>query len=521
MNTSTHPGQGGVMIVGAGPVGLVLACELARRDVTVRIIDTLPTPTDESRAALIHARSLEMFDRMGVVDEVVGSGLRTNRFVFRDGQRTLAEVPTGEVDSSFPFSVTLAQPETERILTERLTHLGVSIERGTGLLSLDQDDTQVRYLLEAPGGGTRPGACDWIIGADGARSVVRAQTGQELAGSFHGERFVIGDVEADFDLPGDAVCTLFSDHGGPLMVFPMRGGRVRIIVQVDQDTPIAAATLPFVQKIVDERCPGVHIRCAHWLTAFDVHHAQVPRYRKQRVFLAGDAAHVHSPAGGQGMNTGMQDAFNLAWKLADVVHGSGDGALLDSYHTERHPVAAQVIERSTTITNVGTLRHRIPQAMRNTAISIGLRHEGTQRALASWTEETNINYRNSPIVTGMATNRLHPGDHAPDVAGTTLRENLNALSRDTAVLTFGALDEPVDAALADVPRIVVIDQPDDIPARSPSDIRTVDDAEGRIAHRYGSIAGDYFLIRPDGYIGHVGRSHAAAIGAGRERVGMW
>ena len=521
MNTSTRASQDGVMIVGAGPVGLVLACELARRDVSVRIIDKLPTPTDESRAALIHARSLEMFDRMGVVDEIVDSGLRTNRFVFSDRERTLAEVPTGQVDSSFPFSVTLAQPETERILTDRLSQLGVSIERGTELLSLEQDDTQVRYVLEKPGGGSQLGSCDWIIGADGARSVVRAQTGQELAGSFHGERFVIGDVEANFDVPGDAVCTLFSDHGGPLMVFPMRGGRVRIIVQVDKDTPIAAATLPFVQAIIDERSPGVDIRCAHWLTAFDVHHAQVPHYRTGRAFLAGDAAHVHSPAGGQGMNTGMQDAFNLGWKLADVVHGIGNEALLDSYHTERHPVAAQVIERSTTITNVGTLRHRLPQAMRNAAMSMVLQHVGTQRALASWTEETDINYRKSPIVTGMATDRLHPGDHAPDVAGTPLRENLNVLSSDWAVLTFGELDVPIEAALADLPRIVIVNNADDKPTRSACDIRTIDDSEGRIAHRYGSVAGDYFLIRPDGYIGHVGhRSRADAVGADRERLGI-
>ena len=169
MNTHPPTGDDGVMIVGAGPVGLVLACELARRDVAVRIIDALPIPTDESRAALIHARSLEMFDRVTVADDVVAAGLRTNRFVFRDRQRTLAEVPTGTVDSPFSFSVTLPQPETERILTERLAFLGVSVERSTELVSFEQDDTRVQYRLRGPDGNPQSGSCGWVVGAEGAQ----------------------------------------------------------------------------------------------------------------------------------------------------------------------------------------------------------------------------------------------------------------------------------------------------------------------------------------------------------------
>ena len=211
----------------------------------------------------------------------------------------------------------------------------------------------------------------------------------------------------------------------------MLGQRLRVIAEITDGA--ADVTLEGLQRVVDERATGIRLIAARWLTIFEIHHAQVPQYRVGRAFLAGDAAHVHSPAGGQGMNTGMQDAFNLGWKLAAVVTGEADPALLDSYQTERHPVAAQVIEQTTRMTNMGTLDHRMQQLLRNTALHVAGGLPPVRRLVASQLEETDLNYRRSPIVAGQ--NRrsgVRPGDSAPDVGNSGLRERLVALGGGTA-----------------------------------------------------------------------------------------
>ena len=213
-------------------------------------------------------------------------------------------------------------------------------------------------------------------------------TGQKLEGSFKGERFLLGDVDADYDLPRDRMHSYFSTGAGPLLVFPMLGQRLRVIAQItDSDDDV---TIERLQQVIDERADGITVIAARWLTIFEIHHAQVPQYRVGRAFLAGDAAHVHSPAGGQGMNTGMQDAFNLGWKLAAVVSGEADPALLDSYQAERHPVAARVIEQTTRITDMGTVDRRMQQVLRNTVMHLAGRIAPVRHLLAEQMEETDL-----------------------------------------------------------------------------------------------------------------------------------
>ena len=186
----------------------------------------------------------------------------------------------------------------------------------------------------------------WVIGADGAHSPVRHLLGAKLAGSFVGERFLLGDVDAEHNLDTDAMFTFFSPSG-PVLAMPMRDGRARVMAQVHDapGTPMNLhPTLEQLQEVLDERVGGIKLLKAHWLTSFELHHAQVPQYRWGRAFLVGDSAHIHSPAGGQGMNTGMQDAFNLAWKLAAVIDGQAGDGLLDSYQAERYPVAQSMIK---------------------------------------------------------------------------------------------------------------------------------------------------------------------------------
>jgi 2-polyprenyl-6-methoxyphenol hydroxylase-like FAD-dependent oxidoreductase len=404
-----------VLVVGAGPVGLVAACELARRGIAIRVIDKLPEATDESRAIVVHARSLEMFERVGVVDDIIAAGVKTTAMQMFAGGHRIARVELENVDSAYPYSVTIAQTETERVLTERLRALGGSIERGVELVGLTQDDASATATLSAADGSREHLEVPWVVGSDGARSTVRHLVGTQLEGSFKGERFVLGDVEAQHSLETNSMYTYFAADG-PVMLFPMRGSRMRVIAQVhDGAQPLDLhPSQDYLQQLVSDRGADIRITASHWLTEFEIHHAQVPAYRAGRAFLAGDAAHVHSPAGGQGMNTGMQDAFNLGWKLADTVHGRGGDRLLDSYQDERHPIAAKVIDFTTRLTTLATVHGEIAIKLRNLALHLATGLAPVRRALSEQAEETGIAYRHSPIVgprhwrSGVA-----PGDHAP------------------------------------------------------------------------------------------------------------
>jgi 2-polyprenyl-6-methoxyphenol hydroxylase-like FAD-dependent oxidoreductase len=408
-----------VLVVGAGPVGLVLACELARRQVPVRIVDKLTEPTTESRAVVVHARTLEAFFRIGVVEDTVAAGQRTTGLEMYADRSSLGRFALDTVDSPFPFSVTLPQDDTERVLTARLAALGVAIERERELVDFTQDGSGVRARL-SDGEEIRS---DWIVGTDGSHSTVRAALGLHLEGSFKGETFLLGDVDADHGLDPSTMHTFFTRDAGPLMVFPMLGRRLRLIGQLDGDAP---PTLEQLQAVVDHRTSGFPLESARWITVFEIHHAQVPEYRVGRAFLAGDAAHVHSPAGGQGMNTGIQDAFNLGWKLAEAAAGDTREVLLDSYHAERHPIAAQVIKITTATTDAGTVTSPLVRRLRNSAVRVASGLAPIAHALADETEETRVAYRHSPIV-GPAHGSRHspqPGDAAPDVAAVKLCKTL-------------------------------------------------------------------------------------------------
>ncbi|WP_368499641.1 FAD-dependent monooxygenase [Herbiconiux sp. A18JL235] len=481
-----------VLIVGAGPVGLVLAIELARRGVAFRIVDRLAAPTTESRAVVVHARSLEMMDALGgsLVDELRATGVVTTGVQFHGAERTVARFSFEGVDSPHPYSITTPQTETERILTRRLNELGVTIERGVQLTDLTQTESGVRVQL-AGELGTETLEVGWVVGCDGARSAVRHHVGERLVGSFHGERFLMGDVEADAEreLDRSSMQMYLGAADGPGVVFPMAGTRARVIVEIDSAGEAPPATLDWLQRVVDERRMGLRLRDPHWLTTFDIHHAQVPRYRVGRVLLAGDAAHVHSPAGGQGMNTGMQDAFNLGWKLALVADGALAPAdaewLLDSYEAERHPVAARVIRFSTGMTKVGTLDTRPGRFVRDHLLAAMSGLAPARARLAAEIEEIGVDYRGGPLgATDGASHRAHV--RAGDALPVSLRT------------TDAAAGAPLGATRVDVA------------------------AEHPAARSLGLAShGGTVLLRPDGYIAGAFRpadapelaTHAARLGA--------
>ncbi|AQA01828.1 hypothetical protein BVC93_04540 [Mycobacterium sp. MS1601] len=493
-----------VLVVGAGPVGLLAAAELARRHVPVRIIDKLPAPTQESRAIAIHARSLDMLARIGVVDQLLDTGVAAHAMELRSGGKCLLRVPLGSVDAAYRFSLNTPQTETERVLTEHLASLGVTVERPVELTGLAQDADSVRVSLHHQGGAEEHLNVAWVIGADGARSTVRHLVGGRLEGTFAGERFVLGDVDATHDLDSESMYTFFSPAGSVLAI-PLRHGRMRVMAHLrhGEDTaPEGYPTLAGLQEIVDNRVGGITLLRSHWLTVFELRHAQVRQYRWGRVFLMGDAAHIHSPAGGQGMNTGMQDAFNLAWKLAAVVHDEAGSALLDSYHTERHPVAAEVITMTERLSRGGTLSGP-GQHVRNTVLRAVSHVKPLPRAVAGWLAEVTVNYRDSPIVLrthGLRGASVAAGDHFPDLGDNTVAHQLlKGWGPGHTTLTVAGnhrLPVPVHGhgrqvlLTANGTRVAGYDL-------------VIADQQQLAARRLGLPEGGVVVVRPDGYIGAV------------------
>lgn len=345
-----------VLVVGAGPVGLALAIDLARRGVAVRVVDSLQAPTTESRAIVVHSRTLDHFEALGVLEPIMDRSIISSGMEVHSGGRTIASVTFDRIHAIYPYSISLPQSDTEAALGARLSELGVTVERATTLTAYASDRDEVQATVADADGHTRTMRARFLVGADGARSAVRRLGGQELAGSFVGEDVLLGDVEGDHPYAPSHFHSFFSPGQATGLLFPLRGERVRVFAQLPGGTdPHRPVTVDWLQSVLDERGVQLRITASHWLTRFELKHGLVPDYRQGRVFLAGDAAHIHSPAGGLGMNTGIQDAMNLGWKLAAAVHSDASERVLDSYHAERHPIAAQVVSFTTEITRVGTL----------------------------------------------------------------------------------------------------------------------------------------------------------------------
>ena len=400
-----------VLIAGAGPVGLVLAIELARRGRSVHLVDALAAPTSESRAIVVNSRSLDHFEAIGALEPVMSRARVAHGMQMHAGDKTVAEISFGGVGGTHPYSVTVAQTDTESVLTGRLDELGVKVDRATSVTGFSQLDDGVDAEVTGSDGSVRTIRSRFLVGADGARSAVRRLMGQQLRGSFVGEDFLLGDVEGEHDYDPSRFHTFFSPGTTTGLLFALPGNRVRVFAQLPAGTdPERPVTIEWLQHALDERGMQLRIRTSHWLGRFELKHGQVPRYRDGRVLLAGDAAHIHSPAGGLGMNTGIQDAMNLGWKLAASLDGAAAPALLDSYQSERHPIAAGVISFSSRLSKVGTLSNPLAQHARNVLLGTALKLPGVAGRMADVVEQQNVHYRDSPIVGG-ASHHLRPGDY--------------------------------------------------------------------------------------------------------------
>jgi 2-polyprenyl-6-methoxyphenol hydroxylase-like FAD-dependent oxidoreductase len=346
MNTFVPTTDSDVLVVGAGPTGLMLANQLARQGVRTRIIDRRSGPSLQTKALGVQARTLEIYAQLGIADEAIRLGKRaTGANVWTRGRRS-ARIPLGDIGqdlSPHPFLLILGQDDNERLLADALRRHGVEVQWDTELVGLAQEDTRAKAALKHVDGTVTETAAAWIAGCDGAHSAVRKLCGIDFAGAPYEQMFYVADVQATGAMAPDEL-NVYLWQGGFDLFFPMRG---------EDHWRLVGIVPPHLeeQTTFDDVAPGVRehvgaqlsLGACDWYSTYRVHHRAAVRFRDRRCFLLGDAAHVHSPVGAQGMNTGLQDAYNLGWKLALVVSGAADEALLDSYEQERLPLAKHLL----------------------------------------------------------------------------------------------------------------------------------------------------------------------------------
>ncbi|WP_149262882.1 FAD-dependent oxidoreductase [Actinomadura sp. K4S16] len=353
-----------VLVIGAGPVGLSLAASLRQKGVDAVLLDKAAEGANTSRAAVVHARTLEALRELKVTDELVERGIIVPRFTVRERDRVLLTVEFGDLPTEFPYTLLVPQNVTEEILLARLQQEGGLVTRPFEVTGLEQDGEGVTATLA---GGEQIRAA-YAVGTDGMHSIVREHAGIAFEGDAYPQSFVLADVHLDWAGGSEEVMLFFSAEG-VTVVAPLPGGRHRIVATVDEAPP--APTAADVQTLLDARGPKQHparVKDVVWSSRFRVHHRLAAHYRAGRVFLAGDSAHVHSPAGGQGMNTGIQDALNLAGKLAAVLGDGAPDSVLDEYEAERRPVAEQVVAFTDRMTHVATVGSPVLRGMRNTLL---------------------------------------------------------------------------------------------------------------------------------------------------------
>lgn len=445
-----------VLIVGAGPTGLVLALWLTRLGVPVRIIDKTPEPGTTSRALVVQVRTLELYRQLGIADALVADGSKIGAINFWAGGEQAARVPLGDIGTGltpYPFILAHPQDRHERLLIDELRARGVIVERRTELRRFEQHASGVRATLLRPDGAEDVCDAAWLAGCDGASSTVRHQLAVDFPGGTYAGRFYVADVEAT----GPAVNGEFHvdvEEADFALVFPLRGkGHIRLVGLVlgAKGGDPAGLTFDDVRGKAIERL-RLDVTKVNWFSTYQVHHRVASRFRDGRVFLLGDAAHIHSPVGGQGMNTGIGDAVNLGWKLAAVCRNESPAALLNSYEIERIAFARVLVATTDRVFTFVTRQGSLARAVRTRAVPLAaprlMRLSILRRFMFGRVSQVRVHYRGSPLNTGKA-GKVQGGDRLPWVETGPGQDNFAPLtSLAWQAHVYGTAREDLVAACA-------------------------------------------------------------------------
>jgi 2-polyprenyl-6-methoxyphenol hydroxylase-like FAD-dependent oxidoreductase len=530
-----HPDTS-VLIVGAGPTGLTLAIELARRSIPFRLIDRDARRAETSRAIGTQARTIEVFRIMGIPEAALQPAVWPRALRFAERERTLARIPFASEPGAGPRLASMDESDTERVLEERLSQLGGHIEQSTELTAFRIDGDRVVAAVVGPDGEFQV-ETQFLVGADGAHSTVRREAGIGFEGASYPERFLLADIDIDWELSHDEG-HVWIGNDGLVAVIPLPGDRrFRIIAplppeQATNEYESEAAIAAAAETLLQQRS-GVALRRSGepaWASAFRIQRRQATRHRKGPVFLAGDAAHVHSPVGGQGMNTGIQDAFNLGWKLALAVRGVAAPGLLDTYQTERHPIARSVLLGTHLGTRVVLARNPLMEAVREYVIPAAVSVPPVRRRFLSAISQLGVGYRGSPLSVDTEEERsrwgklrrdrgVRPGDRIPDAPLIDAASGkdvalFDLISRGWTLLLFPGTD-PNPECLVELERLAqqVRDTVGDevrsyvvlsAPLGQEPETATLLDPTGDLGRALGGDRSLVALVRPDGYLGFRG-----------------
>lgn len=486
-----------VLIIGAGPTGLVLALWLTRLGAKVRIIDKTAGPGTTSRALAVHARTLELYSQLDLAEPVIARGHKVagvNLWVQGRNKSRVSFETAGADVTPYPFLHIFPQDQHEQLLVERLEALGVSVERQLELIGYKETATGIVARLRHAGGSEQRCEAAYIAGCDGAHSPVRGIIGTGFPGGTYKQLFYVADVEASGPAINGELC-IDLDEADFLAIFPLAGqGRARLIGTVRDERAERADTLTFgdVSQSAIEKLK-LNVGKVNWFSTYHVHHRVTEHFRKGRAFLLGDAAHIHSPAGGQGMNTGIGDAINLAWKLKAVLDGRADDMLLDSYGAERIPFAQQLVHTTDRAFSLVTAEGRFADFVRTRIVPVLLPTAAGFGAWRDWVFRTisqlMINYRGGPLSRGQAGD-VHGGDRLPWVK-TGGQDNHASLSAMTwQVHVYGSPS----------PELVAWCERSDIPLHAFAWTHACEQA--------GLAENAMYLIRPDTYVALASRSQS-------------
>jgi 2-polyprenyl-6-methoxyphenol hydroxylase-like FAD-dependent oxidoreductase len=515
-----------VLIVGAGPTGLMLANQLARRSVRALIIDRHPGPTVQTRALGVQARTLEIYAHLGIVQRARELGTRATAANMWAAGRKAARVPLGDIGrdlSPYPFLLILGQDDNERLLGEALRKWGMDVQWSTELVALAQSSEHVSATLKQADGSTREIKAKWVVGCDGAHSAVRILNKIEFVGAPYEHVFFVADTTITGPMVPEEL-NVFLYLSGFHLFFPMRGTNHWRIVGIvprelrERDDLDFDAVVPAIRK---ELGPTLAVQACSWFSTYRIHHRRAERFRDRRCFLLGDAAHVHSPVGAQGMNTGLQDSYNLAWKLALVVTGRAGEILLDSYESERVPVAKRLLKTTDRAFSLivsdrwlaGIFRTRLLAKILAFAMTL----DGIRKLAFRTISQIGIHYRRSPLSetqAGFPNGAPQAGDRFPWL-------RLKLVPQGSVEDLFARLDDTRF-------NLIVIGQPSlpDGPAHHGDLVLTHfvshDPANDQELTRAHIPKPSFFLLRPDGHVGFAG-THLEAAALTRylaERLGL-